>query len=214
MFGKSTGARPHRMELCRVACVPWVTPFARAQPKVSAMSDPHLTERYSSVARVFHWLIVALIIVQFAIAWTMPEIERNTRPEGMVGWHLTIGLLILLTALARLFWRASHKPPPPPRGLAPALKLLSRATHIGLYALLIVLPLMGWINASARGWAVKLFGFVPLPALVPSGSAIGRQMGDIHATTAIVLLVVIGLHVAGAAYHALVLRDRTLQRMI
>ena len=144
----------------------------------------------------------------------MPEIGRGTRPEGLVGWHLSIGAAILGLALARLAWRVSHKPPPPPRDLAPVLQILSRLTHVLLYALLIVLPLMGWANASARGWAIKLFGIIPLPPLVPTGLALGRQMGDIHATTAIGFLAVVGLHVAGAAYHALVLRDRTLQRML
>ena len=174
-------------------------------------TNPH---RYSSVARLFHWLIVALIIVQFSVAWTMPEIGRGTRSEGLVSWHLSVGATILAVAVARLAWRLSHKPPPPPEDLPRALQLLSRLTHALLYALLIALPLMGWANASARGWAVELFGIAPLPPLVSTGSTIGRQMGDIHATTAIAFLVVIGLHVAGAAYHALVLRDRTLQRML
>jgi cytochrome b561 len=178
------------------------------------MYDPTNPQRYSSVARTFHWLIVALIIVQFAVAWTMPEIGRGTRPEGLVGWHLSVGVVILLTALARLVWRATHVPPPAPRALAPALQIISRLTHALLYALLIALPLMGWINASARGWAVKVFGVLSLPQLVDSGSAFGRQMGDVHATTAVVFLTIIGLHVAGAAYHAIVLRDRTLQRML
>jgi cytochrome b561 len=76
------------------------------------------------------------------------------------------------------------------------------------------MPLLGWANASARGWKVMLFGAVPLPALSSTGSALGHQMGDIHQTVAIVLLVVIGLHVAGSLYHLLILRDRTVQRMI
>lgn len=178
------------------------------------MNLPANPDRYSAVARTFHWSVVMLIVVQFGVAWTMPEIGRGTRPEGLVGWHLSFGTAILFVALARLAWRLSHKPPPPPRGLVPALQKLSRLTHALLYALLIVLPLMGWANASARGWAIKLFGIVPLPPLVPTGSALGRQMGDIHATTAIIFLGVIGLHIAGAVYHSLVLRDRTLQRMV
>ena len=40
---------------------------------------------YSQVAKTFHWLVVALIVVQFAIAWTMPDVGRGTRPIGLVG---------------------------------------------------------------------------------------------------------------------------------
>ncbi len=39
-------------------------------------------------------------------------------------------------------------------------------------------------------------------------------MGDVHATTALVLLGLIALPVTGALYHALYLRDRTLRRML
>jgi len=35
--------------------------------------------RYDPFARLLHWLIVALLIVQYAVAWTMPEIHRGTR---------------------------------------------------------------------------------------------------------------------------------------
>jgi cytochrome b561 len=170
--------------------------------------------RYTLPVRLFHWVIVVLVVAQFAVAWTMPEIERDTRPVDLVAWHLAIGAAILAVALLRLVWRLSHKAAPPPLTLPPALQRLSRGVHFLLYALLVLLPLMGWANASARGWSVTLFGVIPLPALVAKGSPLGRQMGDIHGTTAIIFLVVIGLHVAGALYHALVLRDRTLQRMI
>jgi len=79
---------------------------------------------------------------------------------------------------------------------------------------LIVLPLLGWANASARGWAVKLFGIVPLPPLMPKGSALGHSLGDVHSTLATALLAIVALHLAGALYHAVVLKDRTLQRML
>jgi cytochrome b561 len=169
---------------------------------------------YSPVAKIFHWTIVLLVVVQFAIAWTMPDIGRNTRPVGLVGWHLSVGAAILAVAVARFVWRLTHPAPPPPADLAPALRFVSRATHFLLYAVLILLPLMGWANAAARGWDVRLFGVIPLPRLVPMGSMLGRQMGNIHGTTAIVFLVLIGLHVGGALYHAVILRDRTVQRMI
>ena len=168
---------------------------------------------YTPAAKAFHWLIVAMVVTQFAIAWTMPEISRGTRPIDLIAWHLSVGAAILFVALARLGWRSTH-PAPPPIDLSPALKAISRATHVLLYLVLIALPLMGWANAAARGWTVTLFGVFPLPPLVDKGSPLGKQMGDIHSATAIAFLVLIALHVAGTLYHALVLRDRTLQRML
>ena len=178
------------------------------------MQDAGDNGRYDGVARSLHWLTVVLVVVQFAIAWTMPDIHRGTAPVGLIAWHLSIGTAILAVMLFRAVWRLTHREPAPPSSLAPALQVISRVTHVALYGLLVALPLLGWANASARGWAVKLFGVIPLPPLAAKGSPVGQSLGDVHQTVAIVLLVVVGLHVLGALYHLIIVRDRTVQRML
>lgn len=137
------------------------------------MPDVRVSDRYDSVARSLHWLTVALIVTQFGIAWTMPEIHRGTEPVGLIGWHLSIGLTILAVVLFRVLWRLSHVEPAPPVTLSPLLQAVSRFTHVSLYAMLVALPMLGWANASARGWSVKLFGTIPLPPLTSIGSPLG-----------------------------------------
>jgi cytochrome b561 len=92
--------------------------------------------------------------------------------------------------------------------------MIARLTHGFLYLLLIALPLMGWANASSRGWPVALAGLIPLPSLSPVGSPVGHALGDWHQVFAWVLLVLIGLHVVAALFHHFILRDGTLRRML
>lgn len=169
---------------------------------------------YNLIAQLLHWLTVGLLVAQFAVAWTMPEVHRDTKPIDLIAWHLSIGLTILLVVLIRAGWRAVSAVPPPPDDLPNVLRLLSRTTHFLLYAILVVLPVLGWINANARGWDVRLFGQLKLPALVATGTPWARGMGDIHMDLAIVLLVVVGLHVLGALYHQFILRDGLVGRML
>lgn len=169
--------------------------------------------RYDGIARFFHWGIFVLLIAEFSIAWTMPEIEKDTKPDGLIAWHLFLGTLILSVMLLRVFWHISHTVPvsvPMPRWQ----ELAAKGLHKLMYIVLLVLPLMGWANASSRGWDVKLFGLISLPALSPKGSNWGHELGDIHQAFAIVLLVLVGLHVVMALYHQLILRDNLLQRML
>jgi len=169
---------------------------------------------YGQVARGLHWLVVGLLVLQYAIAWTMPHIGRATRPVGLIDLHLSFGLLIMIVVAARLIWRWRFPVPLVTEGVPACQTLVARATHALLYAVLLVLPLMGWTNASARGWRVNLFGVVALPQIVPTDSTLGRAMGDIHTATAWVLLAVAGLHVTAALYHHFLLRDGVLRRML
>ncbi|MDB5978578.1 MAG: prokaryotic cytochrome b561 family protein [Nevskia sp.] len=169
---------------------------------------------YGVTARLLHWLVLVLIAAQYVIAWTMPDVGPHTLPTGLIAGHLSLGALILLLVLGRVLWRLSHPVPPPPDTLPPWQGALSRLVHLLLYATLLLLPLMGWGNASSRGWEVTLAGYVHLPALFKNGSHFGLALGDIHAVTAIVLLVLIGLHSAAALYHHFIVKDQTLMRML
>jgi cytochrome b561 len=172
------------------------------------------TAAYDPLARLLHWLVFLLLAVQFSVAWTMPDVGRDTRPEGLIAWHLSIGTLILLVIVLRLLWRLSNPAPPPPATVPPWLRSLSRLVHFLLYAILLLLPLMGWGNASSRGWDVTLFGVLPLPHLLAQGSHFGHALGDIHGVTATILLIVSGVHVLAALYHQFIIKDRTLARML
>ena len=169
---------------------------------------------YGLTARLLHWLVLVLIAAQYAIAWAMPDVGPDTRPTGLIAWHLSLGTLILLLVLARALWRLSHPVPPPPDTLRPWQGALSRLVHLLLYATLLLLPLMGWGNASSRGWEVSLAGYIHLPALFRNGSYFGLALGDIHAVTATILLVLIGLHFSAALYHHFIVKDQTLMRML
>jgi cytochrome b561 len=169
---------------------------------------------YSGIAKLFHWAVVVLLTAQYTVAWTMPAIHSGTVPETLITLHLSLGVLIILVMTLRLLWRLTHPAPPPMTGL-PAWRLLSsRVTHGALYLLLFMAPLLGWMNASARGWPVTLFALFRLPALLAEGSPLGRTAGDIHVWTTWAILVFAGLHILGALYHRFVLRDAVLMRML
>ncbi|WP_448191332.1 cytochrome b [Azospirillum sp. sgz301742] len=168
---------------------------------------------YTPVAVILHWTMVFLLVAQYAIAWTMPAIHRGTQPETLINLHLAVGTLILLLLVCRLAWRLSH-PVPPPAGLPGWQNLVSSLIHWLLYLLLVAVPVLGWMNASARGWRVTLFWVAPLPPLVAEGSPLGRSSGDVHVVLSYVLLGVAAVHVLAALYHRFVLRDAVLRRML
>ncbi|HMA49674.1 MAG TPA: cytochrome b/b6 domain-containing protein, partial [Magnetospirillaceae bacterium] len=112
------------------------------------MADEIDIKGYDPIAKIFHWMIVVLLAVQFGVAWTMPEIHRGTQPETLINLHLSLGSLILLIMALRLVWRLIH-PVPLETGRVPRWQVAAaRATHLSLYLLLLVMPVLGWANAN------------------------------------------------------------------
>jgi cytochrome b561 len=173
------------------------------------------TTGYTPVAKMLHWLVVALIVAQFAVAWTMPEIKRDTKPDTLINLHFSLGALILIVVAVRLAWRFTHPEPKPYAGLPPWQVTTSRLVHNTLYVLLLIIPILGWLNASVRGFDVSFFGLFTLPALVAPKSPGFRWTGEVHALLATyALLGVAALHISAALYHAAIRRDGVLARML
>ncbi|HWK94162.1 MAG TPA: cytochrome b [Pseudolabrys sp.] len=169
---------------------------------------------YTGTAKTLHWLIVALLIAQFIFAWTMPHIGRNTPVTTLISLHFTCGVVILAAALIRLLFRLWHGAPVPEAGIPGWQETSSQIVHWLLYALLLVVPLLGWINADWRGMPIAMFGH-ELPHLIAARASGWQWTGDVHGLLAnYVMLALVGIHAAAALYHHFVMRDGVLKRML
>ena len=173
-----------------------------------------MTDRlqYGTTAKVFHWLIVALLLVQYLIGWLMPDIHRGPPGVPMI-FHISFGILILMLIVLRFAWRLAH-PVVPESSLPPWQRLGSEAVHWLLYALVLATTVTGWVFASFRGWGVSFFFMTPIPMLAAENAAAGKAIDGLHQAMGWALLAVIGIHVAAALVHIFVYRDRIMQRML
>jgi cytochrome b561 len=103
---------------------------------------------YTSTTKILHWLIVVLLVAQFVVAWTMPHIGRNTPVTTLISLHFSFGIIVLVLAIIRLAWRATHAEPAPLDSIPPWQIQTARIVHWLLYVLLFVVPILGWISAS------------------------------------------------------------------
>jgi cytochrome b561 len=168
---------------------------------------------YGTTAKVFHWLVVVLLMVQYPLGKLMPHIHRGMTPGDAMTFHISFGIVILTLMVLRLFWRITN-PVAPASSLPEWQQLISEAVHWLLYVLVLATTMTGWIFASERGWSISLFFATPLPTLPIEGSLLARSIGDWHGTMEWALLLVIGAHVAAAMAHTFIFRDRIMQRML
>jgi cytochrome b561 len=87
--------------------------------------------------------------------------------------------------------------------------------HWTLYVLLVVIPVLGWMNASFRGYDVRFFGLFAMPKLIGARAPGFGWTGDVHMLISYyALLPLAGLHVVVALYHRFIRRDGVLARML
>jgi len=167
---------------------------------------------YGTTAKIFHWLIVALLAVQYPIGWLMPDLHRNQQPGAPMTFHVSFGITILMLIVLRFAWRLTH-PVEPASSLPPWQRLSSEVVHWLLYALVLGTTVTGWLFASFRGWSLTYFYLAPLPTLAENAAA-GKAIDGLHQVMEWSLLVMIGIHVAAALAHVFFYRDKVMQRML
>lgn len=171
--------------------------------------------KYSGLAMLLHWLIAVLVIVQWRISEAAEEAATREAGGAIMANHFAIGVVIFIVVALRLVWRQVSPPPPPVPGHAPAERTFARIVHFAFYALLLVMPVAGWIALSSFGEPIDVWGLFQLPALpVPQNPDLGEQIFELHGASGIALLVLVALHALAALKHTLVDKDGTLYRML
>jgi len=168
---------------------------------------------YSRASRTFHWTTLALVAIALAIIWTVDFFPKSW-DEPLVTLHRSIGLTILALTIGRLVYRPFAPKPKLPQNLPKWQIAAARLVQWLLYAVLLIEPVLGWVQSGARGRSVDLFYVVHLPALVGEDRALARQLLEVHEYVAYALLVLVGLHAAAALYHHYIVRDDVLRSML
>jgi cytochrome b561 len=170
---------------------------------------------YSTAARRLHWWTVAFLAVQIPVGLFMVRYGAATNfaePTGkLYDAHKLLGLTILLFAGVRLIYRLVHGAPADEPTLKPWEKLVSHVTHWAIYALLIVVPLLGWLAVSLYG-PFEPFG-IKLPTLAAQNDERATRVFFLHMAAAYVLIALLAMHVGAALQHYLIRKDGVLRRM-
>jgi cytochrome b561 len=114
-------------------------------------------------------------------------------------------------------WRLTHRPPPLPATVKRWEKGLAHAVHWLLYALMILIPLSGWVftSASPKRYPLSFFGLFPLPPFpVTQDKELSHMIAERHEQFAWAMIALLVLHIGAALKHRFLDRDRTLDRML
>ena len=174
-----------------------------------------MTERYDTIAILFHWLVAILILANIALAWSLDSFDHHSPVhDRILTVHRSVGTTILLLAVIRLAWRLTHPAPPLPESIAPWRRIAARIDQGLLYALLFIMPLSGLIDAGAFSQPVHYFFLFDLPPLIGHDEPLGHIAFAVHKAAVLALYGLLLLHAAAALHHHYVLKDGSLRRIL
>ncbi|WP_287877492.1 cytochrome b [Aquitalea sp.] len=168
---------------------------------------------YGRLARALHWLsalavIAALVFIEFKDIAPKGSPLRDFLKSG----HFQAGIIVLLLVLPRLLWRLANRVPditPTPPAIT---MLLAHAAHWLLYALMLILPILGIAIVQGAGKDVVFLGNT-LPVLFSISKDTAHNLKEVHETLGNVLLWVAIFHAAAAVWHHRFVKDDTLTRL-
>ena len=175
-------------------------------------------DRYGAVAKTLHWLIALGLIGMMGFGFYLDQVGEDLpilERYQLTQLHKSVGMVLIVLIALRFLWRALNRPPAIPNTLKAYERALAHATHVALYAALIVFPLSGWVMASASALPIgDVFGVVPIPDLMDTNEAVEGIAHAVHAWMLYILGGLLALHIAGALKHHFVLKDDVLRRML
>lgn len=191
-------------------------------PSLGVADGLRTADRYSSAAILLHWVIAAAIIAEIGLGLRMEASVVGNR-FVIFQIHKSIGVTILLLALARLAVRLLRAPPSWPEHLGRAERRVAELVHIGFYGLMLALPITGWLAVSSSRIAIPtlLYGVIPWPhvpgvtGLSPAAKAgLNAASQNSHKLLLWAMVGLLALHVAGALKHQLIDRRPDIGRML
>lgn len=178
------------------------------------MSWRNTPNRWGPVSQLLHWAIAALVIAIAAIGLWMGDLPNTPRKIEVYALHKSLGLTLLALVAVRLAWRLYAGAPATLPGQPRWQTRIASLTHLALYALLLVMPLSGWLLNAWGGYPLRWFGLFNLPRVLARNHDLQQLATQVHEAGFWLLLLLVVTHAGAALYHHLFLHDSTLARML
>jgi cytochrome b561 len=180
---------------------------------MKGFSPPREIGVYDPGLRTIHWLMAALIFCGLALGVWATLLPRGASRSEVLFFHKSIGVTVFGLVVLRIIWRLVAGAPDYAEPLGRLIHAGSRAGHLALYALMIAMPVSGYLTSTASGAPLPWFGLFSLPRLVGKDKSLAEATAWAHYIFAWTIAFVLAAHLGAVVWHAAIKRDTILTRM-
>lgn len=174
-------------------------------------------EGYSPLQKALHWLVALMALIMIPVGLYMVQRGAATKFDALTNqlytMHKTFGFILLWLVVLRITVKFRTGTPAPEASLKPIQVFVSEAVHLGLYALLFLTPLFGWLAVSSYPATEILFG-LNLPQIAPVNERLHHLFMLGHKITAYLMAGLVAAHIGAAMLHLVILKDGVFRRML
>jgi cytochrome b561 len=165
--------------------------------------DAAFADRCFRISRIIHWVTVALVSGLLITALS-GHIDPHGAGNAAFLWHSSLGISVYLLSISRVLLWFVYRPAAMSGTADRDGQGIDRTLRIAFYAILVTLPISGWILASEEGMHTPLFGIPALPQWYHQGAvqhtnamtdtSLVVAFSRIHAWLAAALFIVVIAH--------------------
>ena len=171
--------------------------------------------RYSRLNQALHWFTALCMFAILPLAWVMVNAKPGAPfTSALFNWHKTLGAIVLIVTAFRIVWRFFDAPPSYPPMIAAWDRVLAHLVYWLFFAVLIFMPVTGFLTSAYGGHPLKLFNWIPTPQPVAPDKHLSELFGGLHVAGQWAVYALIALHLAGVAFHVIWGKDGVLGRML
>jgi cytochrome b561 len=158
--------------------------------------------KYHLLSRIFHWAMALLIICMIGFGVYIADFigEDSTNRYTLFDLHKSFGVLALILIAFRIINRFINHPPALPQTIKNYEKILAHLGHFSLYALMLIVPLSGYLMSNSYGFEVKFFGIL-LPFITSLNIDNAKIFSEVHEISAYILAGLIAIHIIAVVKH-------------
>ena len=168
--------------------------------------------RYDRLSILFHWVMAALIFYAAASILIADDLPRGAFRDLIKTSHNSLGAVVVMLLALRILWRLVSRAPAMPSAMTAQQQRLAKLAHLGLYAMMAAVPLLGMAAYFLRGRGLE-FGVFSIASPLTANRALSRSIKEVHELAAYALLGLVAFHIAAALWHQFIKRDGLMGRM-
>lgn len=162
--------------------------------------------------RILHWVMAVLIFLMFFALQGFANVSTEEEHLTMLIGHSSMGTIISMLILTRIFKRFIKRDPVPEQPISALQRRAATSVQYALYALMVWVPVSGYLTARFHELPVMAFGAININA--GHNAELFELLRTLHAGGIRLLMLLLLLHIGAALFHVAVKRDGVMRSML